>query len=191
MERSRYQKYLHYRIPLDRSIERFREMVLYVSQKCESAEFFGATKLNKILYWSDMDAFRLLGRPITGAEYWKLEKGPAPKYLTHVRQDMIEEGLIRIEKRMMVDYPQHRTVALRDPNMDIFTVSEREIVDRVITECWGQTADEVSNVSHNIVWHTRNLRDPIPYEASYLDPSPLTEEEHTRSQELAQQYGWE
>jgi hypothetical protein len=191
MERSRYQKYLHYRIPVDRQLERFRELILYVSQKCQDAEFFGATKLNKILYWSDMEAFYSLGRPVTGAEYWKLQKGPAPKYLKHIRDEMIREGLVRVEKRQMVDYDQHRTVALRDPDMSIFSVAELRIVDSVIKECWAQTADEVSNVSHNIVWHTRNLRDPIPYEASYLDSSPLTEEEIARTRELALQYGWE
>src|ERR1700733_4521543 len=55
---------------------KFKELVLYLSQRSAGDEGFGAVKLNKLLYRSDFEAYRLLGRPITGETYIKQEFGP-------------------------------------------------------------------------------------------------------------------
>ena len=48
--------------------EKFRELLVYVSKKCEDDPTFGAVKLNKILYYADFAAYRQGGKPITGAQ---------------------------------------------------------------------------------------------------------------------------
>jgi len=63
----------------DRS--RFKEVLLYIAQSSENDPRFGATKLNKILYFSDFKAFATLGDFITGATYQRLDRGPAPHEL--------------------------------------------------------------------------------------------------------------
>jgi len=65
--------------------EKLAELILYVCHKSEADERFGATKLNKILFYSDFAAYRQLGQPITGADYQNLEEGPAPRKLPPIR----------------------------------------------------------------------------------------------------------
>jgi hypothetical protein len=76
--------------PLPRRQQRFREIILYIADKCRDAEFFGAVKLNKILFYADRRAYLELGRSITGARYQHLEEGPAPVELVPLRREMIE-----------------------------------------------------------------------------------------------------
>ena len=68
---------------------RFRELILYCALKSETHRFFGATKLNKCLFYADFLAYRALGSSITGAEYLALEHGPAPRQLVAEREAMV------------------------------------------------------------------------------------------------------
>ena len=48
---------------------RFRDLMLYLAHRCQDADYFGSTKLCKLLYYSDFTAFARTGSPITGADY--------------------------------------------------------------------------------------------------------------------------
>lgn len=187
---SHYDKYLTFKYPVSRGQEKFRELILYIAAKCQSSEYFGAIKLNKILYRSDFRAYLRLGQPITGAEYFRLPRGPAPRLLVPMRRNMLDENLIEIEPRQMGNVTQERVVAKREADLSLFTLGEKAIVDEVIEELWDQTAADVSDASHDIMWTTRQDRESIPYEAVYLDGSDFTENEISRTHELAAQHGW-
>src|SRR5437660_10500981 len=79
--------------------QRLRELILYIADRSKDDPKFGATKLNKILYFSDFVSFREYGEPITGAMYMRLENGPAPMHLVPVRNEMLESGEIAMEPR--------------------------------------------------------------------------------------------
>jgi hypothetical protein len=79
---------------------------------------------------------------------------------------------------------------MRAPYRDIFSAGELALVDEVIKDLWGQTAEEVSDASHDIVWRGRQDQEDIPYEAVYLSNDPLTEDDIRRSKELAKELGW-
>ena len=57
---------------------KFTEMLLYVADKLGDDRAGGATKLNKILYFAEFAHVRRHGRPISGADYFRLDQGPAP-----------------------------------------------------------------------------------------------------------------
>lgn len=176
--------------PLPRRQQRFRELILYIADKCRDAEFFGAVKLNKILYHSDFRAFRRFGVPVTGVGYFRLPHGPAPAALLPVRRDLEREGAITVERRPIGNLMQDRVVPLRMPYVELFSRDELDLVDEVIRELWDQTAEQVSDASHDVVWRTRGHREPIPYEAAYLDTEPLSAHEIARTRELADELGW-
>ena len=46
--------------------EKFKQLVHYVIWKAGKRDWFGATKLNKVLWFADARAYVLTGRPITG-----------------------------------------------------------------------------------------------------------------------------
>ena len=79
------------------SRSRFRELILYCALKSETHRFFGATKLNKCLFYADFLAYRALGTSITGAEYLALEHGPAPRQFVAEREAMVRDNEIAIQ----------------------------------------------------------------------------------------------
>ncbi|QFT60431.1 hypothetical protein FIU94_16495 [Sulfitobacter sp. THAF37] len=182
---------LHETFDVPRGIQRFRELIVYISSKCADDAYFGAIKLNKILYYSDFRAFRRFGMPLTGVRYQKLRLGPAPKSLLHVRRALVDEGALRVDK---VDVPggytQDRTVALRDPVLSHFSDDEISLVDEVIRELWPQTGSQVSDVSHDVRWRVMNLGDAMPYELAFLSDEKPTEKDRKRTDELAAEFGW-
>jgi hypothetical protein len=172
--------------------EKLGELIVYISKKSSGDPCFGATKLNKLLYFSDFLAFGNLGNPITSAEYRHLKNGPAPRYLEEVRDHLVKTSAIRLETRLLKqDRKQVRTIALRQPNLSKFKKEELELVNDLIKLHWDRTSDEISEASHNYVgWKMTKEGETIPYESIFLSDAPLTLEEIYRGQELAAQYGW-
>jgi Protein of unknown function (DUF4065) len=182
---------LTFKVPLERALQRLRELIVYISEKSEHDQYYGATKLNKILYHSDFRAFERFGVPLTGAAYFRLPKGPAPRLMIPVRNKLISEGAIRLDKiGLGYGLEQHRIVALRRPVLEHFTSDEIALVDEVIKELWPQTATEVSDASHDVRWRTLEHLDPIPYEFAFLSDDQITQEEIERTRELADKFGW-
>jgi hypothetical protein len=175
------------KVPRVASEEKFRELVLYVSQKCAFDPTFGATKLNKILFYSDFFAFAKSGAPITGAEYQRLRNGPAPRMLLPVRAKMIQEQILGIQEvPLKSGRIQKRTVGLRQPNLRIFTGDEIAMVDYIIEALSDCDAETVSDISHRMVgWQIALEGETIPYETVFLSNEPLSEAEILRGQEIA------
>ncbi len=144
---------------------RLRELILYVSQRCADDPTFVATKLNKILFYSDFFSYFRFGEPISGIEYQRLPNGPAPKQLLPVRNQMLRAGDLAMEKISFFNQQQHRCVPLRDPNLDQFKGRDIALIDDVIQKLWGKTATEVSKLSHQRAWRIAKDRDSIPYQA--------------------------
>jgi hypothetical protein len=167
--------------------EKFRELVLYISQKCAGDAKFGATKLNKILYFSDFLAYANSGEAITSFEYQRLPKGPAPRRLLPVRAKMMEDGILGLQEvRLRGGKTQKRSVNLRSPNLKIFTGEEIELVDSVIDALADADAETASELSHRMVgWQVVSDGETIPYGTIFLSNEPLTEGEVQRGRELA------
>ena len=66
---------------------KFAELLLYVARRLDGDPAGGAVKLNKVLFYAEFAHVRAHGQPISGAEYEKLENGPAPRRLLPVRRD--------------------------------------------------------------------------------------------------------
>jgi hypothetical protein len=162
------------------------ELILYISQKCASDPTFGATKLNKILCYSDFVFYAYNDRGITNVEYQKLPNGPAPRRLIPVRNELIENGDLGMQEIILKSgETQQRTVNLRSPNLDLFTGSEIAMVDRMIEGMQGVKAEDVSEMSHTLVgWLVTDEKDTIPYNTIYFANPPLSAEEILHAREL-------
>ena len=175
---------------VERSLQRFRELIVYCSDRSKNDPDFGSVKLNKILYFSDFMAYERFGQPLTGVVYQKLEHGPAPRAMLHVRRELIDEGVISLKTVSVFGLKQQRTVAHRKAIMNLFFADEVALVDEVIESLTGQNAKDVSLRSHDLRWKSVHLGDDIPYDFIYLDTSELTPEDVKRSHELSEQLGW-
>jgi len=168
---------------------RLRELILYIADRSQDDPKFGATKLNKILYFSDFVSFREYGQPITGAMYMRLENGPAPIHLVPVRNEMLESGEIAMEPRQYYTYQQTVLKPLREPNLDLFTARDIALVDAIIQELRELDAKELTDLSHNRAWQIANNKEPIPYEAILLSDASLTADDVAWAHGLAEQCG--
>jgi len=143
---------------------KFVEFVLYVADKCFFHEKFGVTKLNKILFFADFLAYANFGKPITAAEYFNLERGPAPQQMKPILDEMQEKGEIEIVRTRFFTKTQHRPIAKRAADIRSFKSHEIALIDQVIEDLKDMTAQEVSNYSHQYVgWKMTEERELIPY----------------------------
>jgi hypothetical protein len=172
------------------SEDKFRELILYVSQKCATDPTFGATKLNKILFYSDFLAYANLGKAITNFDYQKLPNGPAPRRLVPVRDQMVEKGELGVQEiRLRSGNVQKRTVNLRQPNLSVFTGEEISQIDEVIGSFENVKAEAVSELSHRMIgWMLADDGESIPYNTIFLSNEALSATELERGRDLAKKY---
>jgi uncharacterized phage-associated protein len=148
---------------------KFTELLLYVADRLRDDRAGGATKLNKVLYFADFAHVRRTGRPITGAEYQKLGRGPAPRRLLPVRQRLVERGDAEIVREDFLGYKQHRLLPRRRPDLSVFSDDELVTVDKVIADLASLTATQVSDLSHEEPgWQLGNEGETIPYETALV-----------------------
>lgn len=166
--------------------QKLAELLLYISDKCEMDEYFGAIKLNKILFFADFLQYQRSGHSITGQEYQRLQNGPAPRRLLPVRSDLERDGELVVKKRYIPGgYEQARTVAIREPDLTGFSGDEIAMVDYVIGELWNHTARDASDLSHTLTgWKLAADGATIPYETVFLSERALTKEEAEYAREL-------
>ncbi len=170
--------------------EKFRELVLYIACESESDPKFGSVKLNKILYYSDFEAYRRLGQPITGAAYRKLSEGPAPREMPDQLRVMLDVGDATIERRPYFSGDQRRVTPLRAAKAAAFEPSELAIVNETIDGMQHMTDREASQFSQQeLGWLAADHGETIPYESAWISSAPLPQEVESYSHGLAKKLG--
>jgi hypothetical protein len=170
---------------------RVKELILYVAKRCEGARFFGAIKLNKILWKADFSSYAERRMPITGCEYRRRKFGPALFEIPRIHADMLRDGQIRIDKRDFGDgVIENRTVALVDPDLTLFTQEDFRYIDSSIQYYWEKTGTEASDDSHGVAWSSRLDGDPMPYELAFLSDEDLGLSRLIHFRELGSRRGW-
>src|SRR6266851_4280968 len=155
------------RLPYDE--DKMRELVLHIASRSEGDVHFGAVKLNKLLFLADFIAYRKFGRPMTGAEYQKLDFGPAARPLKPLLERMEHEKAIAEQVMERWGYPQRRTVALREAILGKFSADEIALVDALIMNHRGRNARWMSDLSHTFVgWQLARLGETIPYSVALV-----------------------
>lgn len=170
---------------------KFTEMVLYVAGKLREDRSGGATKLNKVLYFADFAHTRQHGRPITGAEYQKLQQGPAPRRLRPVRDQLIEAGQAEMLLEDFLGYPMHRLAPLREADISVFAPDELATIDKVLADLSYLTNTQVSDLSHDEPWWPYfDEGETIPYFMAFAPTDQVSTPTSRRlAAEVAERYG--
>ena len=139
--------------------EKFKRAVHYVIWKAGNREGFGATKLNKVLWFSDARVYVIKGHPITGATYIRQKWGPIPKPAMPAREQLQQAGLIEI----WTDQGQTRFRAKSQPDMSSFKDYEIKALDHWIQEIdEHHTAQSISDKTHDYGWEIAKMGEEIP-----------------------------
>lgn len=144
---------------------RLKELVLLVAARSKDDSTFGATKLNKLLFFADFRAYTRLGEPITGAPYVKRQFGPCPRDILRAVRTLVSEGRAReIELSTGGGYTQRRVEAIADPDPSMFSPDQVAVVDDVIGRLRHLGAVSVSDFSHRFTgWKLAADGEEIPY----------------------------
>jgi hypothetical protein len=176
--------------PADKAHRKMKELVLYFAIKSERDPRFSAIKLNKLLFYCDFTAYRQLGHSITGRCYQKLPFGPAPVDMLPIVDQMKQEGDCIDVEREHLGFRQKRLMALRPPEVSVFSVEELYLADQIVADLWESSGREVSDLSHDFIgWKVAHLNEIIPYETVFLgDPTlPLSDEDIEFCRRLAEE----
>jgi hypothetical protein len=140
--------------------EKFKSLVHYVIWKAGKHDWFGATKLNKVLWFADARQYALTGRPITGETYIRGEFGPVPRHINRVRKELEAADTIRVTQEGKLT----RLVALIPPDTIRFHKDELVTVNYWIEHIdRDHTAGTISEKSHDYAWEIAKMGEELPY----------------------------
>jgi Protein of unknown function (DUF4065) len=154
---------------------RLPEMLHYVIWRCDPSKL-GATKLNKICWYADLDSYRATGATISGAsEYIRLQHGPAPEGVHWTLDRLHEKGKIAISKHNYRGRPKTMFMSQVLPDMQVFSPIQVSIIDSISEIiCSRHTAASISRLSHDALWEEVALGAKIPVAAAAVIPGEIT-----------------
>jgi uncharacterized phage-associated protein len=156
-------------------VDKFKNVVLYILEKCAGKPNVGETVLYKLLYFSDFNYYELYEEHLTGAKYRKLPYGPVPQKLDSIINQMIEKGQLQRVKTDYHGYPQTRYLPLEKADLTELKASEKEIIDKVIEQLSDWSAAAISNYSHkDMPWLASKEGEEINYELAFYRDAPFS-----------------
>lgn len=157
--------------------EKFKQVLLYILDKCGAKANVGETVLYKLLYFSDFNYYELFEDYLTGAAYRKISYGPAPCDFQMITQEMIDEGKL---KKVTTEYygkSQKKYLPLVDADINgwKWSAREKEVIDNVIERLSGMDATTISEFSHeDIPWEVTKDKDIIDYDTVFYRKPPFS-----------------
>ena len=143
---------------MDYNLDKFKNAILFFA-KC--VDGLGITKLNKLLYYSDFEHFRLYGVQILGDQYVKMGKGPVPSlsYATFnanfsTNEDSTLKDTIDVQKETWIESilgrerVMKRIIPKHEPDLSVFSKSEIAVMQEIATKWKSATASAMSFQSH-------------------------------------------
>lgn len=156
-------------------VGKFKNVLLYILERCAGKPNVGETVLYKLLYFSDFNYYELYEEHLTGAQYRKLPYGPVPHRLDALLNQMIEQEQLQRIKSEYHGYPQTRYLPLEKADLTTLKASEKEVIDRVIEQMSDWSAAAISNYSHkDLPWLASKDGEVINYELAFYREAPFS-----------------
>lgn len=167
---------------------RLENLVLYFAERSGEDVGYGKIKLNKLLFRSDFEAYRLLGTSITGEEYKHQELGPVAAHLPSLLKRLANQDELVVE--LIPAGPHTRQVPVptgkRVSDPSVFSDPERAIIDATLEELREHGGASVSRWSHesSVGWRVHNEANAlIPYSSAPLSIRKLSDSAQRALQE--------
>jgi len=156
-------------------IPKFKNILLYILERCAGKPNVGETVLYKLLYFADFNYYEIYEEHLTGAQYRKLPFGPVPQKLDAIINKMIEDGQLQRVKAEYHGFPQTRYLPLVKTDLTQLKASEKETIDKVIQQMSDWSASAISTYSHkDIPWVASKEGEFIDYELAFYREPPFS-----------------
>lgn len=139
----------------------------------------GAVKLNKVMWFADLEAYRRFGRTITGQKsYEKRQYGPVPNNIVKSIRRLEQNDKIATRDVPTFGGTRREHVWLKKPDVTVFSADEVDILNEAIDwVCDNHTAKSISALSHDALWDQAELGEQIPVGAATVLPDEITGED--------------
>jgi transcriptional regulator with XRE-family HTH domain len=156
-------------------VNKFKNVLLYILERCAGKPNVGETVLYKLLYFSDFNYYELYEEHLTGAKYRKLPYGPVPQKLDAIITQMMGSRQIQRIKTNYFDKIQTRYIPLVKADLTELKASEKEVIDKVIQQLSDWSAAAISNYSHqDMPWLASKEGEEINYELAFYRDAPFS-----------------
>lgn len=142
--------------------EKFKALVHFIVHECaDYPAKLGATRLNKALWYTDVISYKLNRVTVTGETYVKRRRGPVPAQILATIRELREEGKLLIQEPEH-QYDPRKFISLVSPEAENLSDDEREMAKSVLDAVCGFTANEISEMTHDIIWEAASEGETIP-----------------------------
>ncbi|MBK9106392.1 MAG: DUF4065 domain-containing protein [Saprospiraceae bacterium] len=156
-------------------VDKFKNVLLYILERCAGKPNVGETVLYKLLYFSDFNYYELYEEQLTGATYRKLQFGPVPQKMESIVIEMINAGQLKRVKTEYFDKVQTRYLPLVKADLTQFLASEKDTIDRVIDQMSDWSASMISEYSHgDKPWKATADGEALNYELAFYRRPPYS-----------------
>ena len=148
--------------------EKFKQVLLYVLEKCGAKPNVGETVLYKLLYFIDFNYYELFEEHLTGESYRKIQFGPAPCHFSGVVTEMLEEGEL---KKCVAEYfnkKQKKYLPQVFADLRQLNAQEKEVIDSVLDALSSKNAADLTRYSHeDMPWKLVEDKELLDYESVF------------------------
>ncbi|MDR3291710.1 MAG: SocA family protein [Methanobrevibacter sp.] len=128
--------------------EKMKTIIHYIIKKTENKKNCGKTVLYKLLYFSDFNHYELYEKLITNETYLKFPKGPVPKHMNDLLDELIIEKKIIKKENLVGKHIQQQFLSSSEPNTSKISSNELTIINNVINDLGDMNATKISDYSH-------------------------------------------
>lgn len=150
------------------SRDKFKQVLLYILERCGAKPNVGETVIYKLLYFADFNFYELYEEYLTGEVYRKISYGPAPCHFKEIIDELIKKGEL---KKITTEYyglAQKKYIPQVKTDLCKLNARELEIIDEVISRLSSMNALAIEDYSHNdIPWQVTDDKDIIEYETVF------------------------
>ena len=151
-----------------RSMDKFKQVLLYILNKVGAKPNVGETVLHKLLYFIDFDYYEKYEENLMGLTYIKNHHGPTSVEFASVIKDMQEKGEIEAVKSTYFKYEQKKYLPLQRADLGAFSAREIEQINNVLARLSDKSAAELEQYSHkDIPWVSAQFGKPLSYESVF------------------------
>lgn len=172
--------------------EKLAATILYILRGC-SPSLPGVTGLLKLLWYADYWHYQAHLAPITEAHYVAIPDGPVVDNYRDLFDHLQADGYVRGEEVPIQgkDYPKQEYHPLMEPDEELFSETEIEMLDRVVEKLGNLPGSKLSKMTHQeppwlLVWEDDEPGRDMPYLTfRWLDNLPDEDDLETAAEIIA------
>lgn len=150
------------------NLEKFKQVLLYVSERVGAKPNVGMTVLYKLLYFIDFDFYEKYERQLMGLTYIKNTHGPTPREFVSVVGEMKDKGELIEVKSKYFAHEQKKFLPNIEPDLSLLNGRELEMINDVLDRYADKSARQLSAITHNdMPWKATEDKKDIDYEFAF------------------------